>query len=277
MEKEKLLLPEKHLNPNQFLRAWKITTKLFGNIWALLITAIFVFAAGSGIYSLWKGLEEMMNEIPAAVSWGLLALPIAFFSIYLINLVRALYVISREQLKVIRKLENELSPERISARISLSAQEYDQPHDDRYNAAVRVTNENQRDIVVYGSPGAIFHEDDGFEENLIDRINYYQSSKLTWRGGDSSKGRKTIPPYKHHDLNIAYVKANKIIFLFRKESPYDAKRGIYKVQLQINGEIGDHEIQEISFIGRLEYVGGGRLTFREWVEGDEEETTEEEV
>jgi hypothetical protein len=164
-------------------------------------------------------------------------------------------------------LLDEISPPKIAANIELKPIEYDQPQDNRHLAAVRITNRNNRRIAVYGKMIAILRNDDGFSENLIEQINFYQS-KLTWRGGDSSKGWKTIDPNDHRDLNIAFVETHKLRFIFRKESPYVAPPGIYRVKLMVMGQMDDREIKEIEFLGHLEYWGKVRLSFRDVEEGE---------
>ena len=266
MENNARIAVEKYQEQGQRQKAWGLTRDITGfNKWTLLYGFLVLIFYAFLVYLL-QGRVALMEELPLILIQGVLAAGLAFAALYFINLVRAPYVINIEQMGVIRKLENELIPERISARIAFEANVYQSQYGDYY-AAVRFTNENQRTVFLKGLPKGIFHDSDGFSENLLDKFNPYES-KLEWKGG-SKEGTKMIEHGVHRSLNIATIDDQKLKWLFRASTSEEAPMGTYKFHITVMGDMGGRLVEPIEFTARLEYTGGDELTFREWSEDEE--------
>lgn len=270
MEDHARVAAEKYEEPKQLNKAWSLTREITGfNKWTLFYGFLVLLFYAFLIY-LWQGLEALMEELPLILIQGILAAGLAFVALYFINLVRAPYLINGEQIAVIRKLESELIPERISARITVEANVYQTQYGTHY-AAIRFTNENQRTVFLKGLPKGIFHDTDGFSENLLDKFNAYES-KLGWKGG-SKEGTKMIEHGVHRSLDIALIDDQKLKWLFGEDTSEEAPTGTYKFHITVMGDMGGRLVEPIEFTGRLEYTGGDKLSFREWSE--DEETAQE--
>ena len=253
---------ERYQRPTQFSKAWELTKEATGLTRWTAVGGLMVFTIGSIAYFIWQGWPALKDELPAAVSWGIIAVVVAFFLLYLFNLIRAPYVIINEQLDVIAKLQLELEPESISARIEDYAYDYLNLDGSHY-AALRLTNHNPQTVILKGLPTGILHKGDGFQQNKLDEFNAYES-KLSWKGG-SSEGRKMIEPGIHKSLHIAFVKDQALMFVFQTGSPREAPPGEYRVSLKIMGNLGGKQIDPILFTGLLEYYGGDKLEFTRFV------------
>lgn len=269
MEKNESSQSKKYQETSQKKRAWELTRAITGfNLWTglygLLVLMFYVL-----LFFLLRGWSALVQELPLLLLQGIAAVVLAFVTLYLINLVRVPYVVNQERLAVIRELENELSPERISARITTATYTYTDEFGHQF-AALRLTNNNSQTVFLKGLPRAIFHDSDGFDENLLNSLNRYES-KLQWKGG-SEEGTKMIEHEAQKSLDIAYAHDEGLKLIFRADWAKVEPKGIYKIQLTVMGNMGKRLIEAIQFTGRLEYAGGDKLAFREW---SEEETAQE--
>lgn len=247
--------------PNQLRKAWKLTIEATGVTRWSVAGGVLVFAFGAITYYFWQGWPALTEELPAAISWGIVAVIAAFLLLFLANLARAPYVIVGEQAATIRDLQSELFPERISARIVCEPYVYLNT-DGAHYAALRFTNKNPQTVILKGLPTRLFHEDDGFAVDKLDEFNAYES-KLSWRGG-SREGTKMIEPEIHKSLHIAFVQDEKLSFVFQSGSPREGPAGEYRIHVKVMGNLGDRLIDPIEITGRLEYRGGDELRFTAW-------------
>jgi len=134
----------------------------------------------------------------------------------------------------------------VEAKITLSS--YPRPNESYLS--LKVLNGCDRPILCYANlKRVIWFYTPNEEMDFTEQINP-NNYPLSWADGTEA-GYKSIEPGNYAVLNIAMFTGNEIVFMFQKDNKRQPM-GLYKIQVELGGRIGDDQITPIIFKGYIE-------------------------